>query len=109
MKPLNLRPHGLLLQVRKTHSQVQQNTWEPIVLAQSLNLCCNAQVCARTKEAAMRHFALIPGALEAMPSHTWISSNEVIEREPSRLELRAAVRRAEAHLRLVRARLNPET
>ena len=56
----------------------------------------------------MHHFALIPGAIEAMPSHTWVYPGDVIEKPLNREELRAALRRAEAHLRLLRTQLNSD-
>jgi hypothetical protein len=56
----------------------------------------------------MSHFALIPGALEAVPTHTWIAAEDVFERPVSRADLRAALKRAEINVKALRARLNPD-
>lgn len=56
----------------------------------------------------MKHFGLIPGALEAMPSHSWIGAEDVLETPTSRAELRAALKRAEIRVRELKLRLNPD-
>jgi hypothetical protein len=56
----------------------------------------------------MSHFDLIPGALEAVPTHTWIVAEDVFERPVSRADLRAALKRAEINVKALRARLNPD-
>jgi hypothetical protein len=56
----------------------------------------------------MLDFTSIPEALDAVPSHTWLSRDDVPETSSSRSELRAALKRAEAQVSRLRAQLNPE-
>jgi hypothetical protein len=72
-----------------------------------VELCCSAQDCVKWTS-TLTHFAMNPAALEAMPTHTWLTAGDVRESPPNRTELRAALRRAEAHVRLLRSLLSPE-
>ena len=57
----------------------------------------------------MFEFALIPEALNAVPTHTWLTEDGLTDRPLSRAELRAALRRAEANASRLRVQLNPES
>ena len=54
-------------------------------------------------------FTMIPEALNAVPSHTWLTEDGLTDRPLTRSELRAALRRAEAHANRLRIQLNPES
>ena len=57
----------------------------------------------------MFEFTLIPEALNAVPTHTWLTEDCLTDRPLTRSELRAALRRAEAHASRLRVQLNPES
>jgi hypothetical protein len=54
-------------------------------------------------------FTRIPEALNAVPSHMWLTEDGLTDRPLTRSELRAALRRAEAHVSRLRVQLNPES
>ena len=54
-------------------------------------------------------FTMIPEALNAVISHTWLTEDGLTDRPLTRSELRAALRRAEAHASRLRIQLNPES
>ena len=57
----------------------------------------------------MFEFTLIPEALNAVPTHTWLTEDGLTDRPLTRSELRKALRRAEAHASRLRVQLNPES
>jgi hypothetical protein len=56
----------------------------------------------------MCHFALIPEAVEAVPTHMWVLPEHVTDSPSSRRALRAALRRAEKQVKRLRAELSPD-
>jgi len=53
-------------------------------------------------------FTLIPEAVNAVPTHSWLTEDSLTDRPLTRSELRIALRRAEARVSRLRGLLNPE-
>ena len=70
-------------------------------------LRCTMRHFLRTR--SVFEFTMIPEALNAVPSHTWLTEDGLTDRPLTRSELRAALRRAEAHASRLRIQLNPES